>query len=81
MTDGARTHPPCVTTFLGTCAFPSPFPSLPDQAVRGNVLTVLEQKDQRAVREALMRDLDLEQVRRARGRLCIRVCRGEKMGV
>ncbi|GLC60735.1 ABC transporter E member 2 [Pleodorina starrii] len=32
------------------------------KAVRGNVLTVLEQKDQRDVKAMLLRDLDLEQV-------------------
>jgi hypothetical protein len=35
---------------------------MPRQAVRGNVLTVLEQKDQREVKAALLKDLDLEQV-------------------
>ena len=32
------------------------------QAVRGNVGEVLDQKDQRGQKEALLRDLDLEQV-------------------
>lgn len=32
------------------------------QAVRGNVLEVIMEKDQRGQRAALMRDLDLEQV-------------------
>lgn len=32
------------------------------QAVRGNVLDVIMEKDQRGQRAALMKDLDLEQV-------------------
>lgn len=34
----------------------------PMQAVRGNVLEVIMEKDQRGQREVLMKDLDLEQV-------------------
>lgn len=39
--------------------------AFPIQAVRGNVLEVIMEKDQRGQREVLMKDLDLEQVRTA----------------
>lgn len=77
--DQRRTEPaqllafvsPFLKATLDTSPFPRPFPSLPFQAVRGNVLSVLEQKDQRSVKEALMRDLDLEQVRVLGAGVCL----------
>ena len=47
------------------------------QAVRGNVLEVITEKDQRGQKAALMRDLDLEQVRF----LSILLCCTERCGL